>query len=125
MKKFLMIAALPAAFGLQASDSVIASFGKVTMPQQEQLTAKKKGKKGGSVVGWYTAIGHCNVRFGPGESYGIADTIDDGTHVWVIGRVGNWYKIAANSYNGDPSDESVYYTHVQNLKRHRGPVTWG
>ena len=117
MKKFLIIAAVLTAFSLQAGDAVIPQLGKAKA-QQEQLTAKKK--RGGSVRGWYTAIGTCNVRYGPGENYSVAYQIYDGEPVWVLGRVGSWYKISAGS-----GDSGVYYTHVQNLRRYRGPVHWG
>jgi uncharacterized protein YgiM (DUF1202 family) len=119
MKKFLIIAAVLTAFSLQAGDAVIPQLGKAKA-QQEQLTAKKR--RGGSVRGWYTAIGHCNVRYGPGENYGIAFTVEDGEPLYVIGRVGNWYKLANC---GGATDNDIYYTHVQNLRRYRGPITWG
>ena len=115
MKKILMIAAVLTAFSLQAGDAVMPQLGKAKA-QQEQLTAKKKS----SVKGWYKAIGTCNVRYGPGENYGVAYQIYDGEPVWVLGRVGSWYKISAGS-----GDSGVFYTHVQNLRRYRGPVTWG
>ena len=117
MKKLLMIAAVLTAFSLQAGDAAIPQLGKAKA-QQEQLTAKKK--RGGSVRGWYTAIGHCNVRYGPGENYSIAFTIEDGEPMYVVGRVGNWYKVLS-----DATDDTIYYTHVQNLRRYRGPVNWG
>ena len=117
MKKILMIAAVLTAFSLQAGDAAIPQLGKAKA-QQEQLTAKKK--RGGSVRGWYTAIGHCNVRYGPGENYSIAFTIEDGEPMYVVGRVGSWYKVKS-----DATDDTIYYTHVQNLRRYRGPVNWG
>lgn len=116
MKKLLIIVAVLTAFSLQAGDAAIPQLGKAKT-HQEQLTAKKK--KGGSVRGWYKAIGTCNVRYGPGENYGVAYQIYDGEPVWVYRRFGNWYEIASGS-----GVSETYYTHVQNLRRYRGPVNW-
>ena len=50
----------------------------------------------------------------------VSFTIEDGEPMYVVGRVGSWYKVKS-----DATDDTIYYTHVQNLRRYRGPVTWG
>lgn len=118
MKKFFLLASLVLfSLSISASDELIS----VTQSNDNQSSALlARRTRGGSIKGWYTCIGRCNVRYAPSTSADIAFTLDDGEPVWVVGRVGNWYKIHHGS-----SDDTIYYTHVQNLRRYYGPVTWG
>ena len=119
MKKLLMIAALLAAFSLQAGDSVIAEFGKAATTKQEQLTAKKKSRKGRSrsLVGTYCKmIGRCNVRSGPGENYPVIDMLPNGYMVYVFRQSGDWFYIDMSLDCCDPDCKSYGWTHRQNLR---------
>jgi len=53
-----------------------------------------------AIPGTYLASKPINVRLGPGEEYAIVSTIPKGTKIIVVGREGEWLRIA--SRRGDP-----------------------
>lgn len=121
MKKIFLIAALVAAFALQADDSVIGNFGKATVTsnqdQQEQLMAKKKRRASRNLVGTYCKmVGRCNVRSGPGENYSVINSLPNGYLVYVERRSGDWYYIDMTTDCCDPDCKFYGWTHRQNLR---------
>ena len=118
-KTFLLTIAAIVALSIAAGDSPAQNTNQNDNSSTVLIAKKTKTKKSSFRKGWYTAIGTCNLRYGPGTNYSIAYQIEDGEPVYVVKKKGNWYGLLHGS-----SDETVYWTHVTNLKPYYGPVTW-
>lgn len=116
MKKILLfVAAVTMALSITAGDGAPKSINQ-PKKNSNSLVAKKSKK---FRKGWYTAIGTCNLRYGPGKNYAVAYQIEDGEPVYVVKKKGDWYGL-----NHASDDPTIYWTHVTNLKPYYGPVTW-
>lgn len=120
MKKALLLSiATTMALSITAGDIPAQNANQNSDTSTTLIAKKSKTKKSTFHKGWYTAIGTCNLRYGPGTNYSIAYQIEDGEPVYVVKKKGNWYGLHHGS-----SDETIYWTHVSNLKPYYGPVTW-
>lgn len=104
---------------IAAGDTTLTKINQTKSNTSTLVAKKTKSKAIKFRKGWYTAIGTCNLRYGPGKNYAVAYQIEDGEPVYVVKKKGDWYGL----YHGS-SDETVYWSHVTNLKPYYGPVTW-
>ena len=77
-KTFLLAFAAIVALSITAGDVPTQNAGQNCNGATTIIAKKSKTNKSTFRKGWYTAIGTCNLRYGPGTNYSIAYQIEDG-----------------------------------------------